>query len=295
MDGDFADQAPFRLVNSEQLPLTPELAAQIRDMPGSPTERELNARRLNNLRKKFLEGTVIPFHWDIAQMHGIEYRVNGQHSSNVLCQMNGNFPAKGIVYLTRYEVDDTNGLVLLFRQFDNRQSARMPLDISGAYQNVQNDLAEVPRRTAKLGVEGVNWYRGHVLGLETASGDDQYDLFNDEVYHPFLNWLPTVLPDKGPEVRKVPVIAAMYATFTSDQGDASVFWPDVIRGGREYEDQHPTTVLFDWFRRIKEDEFRVKQNQLYQGSIYAWNAFRDGKSTLRDIRSDIKRGMHKVL
>jgi hypothetical protein len=39
----------------------------------------------------------------------------------------------------------------------------------------------------------------------------------------------------------------------------------------------------------------VKPTQIYQGSIYAWNAFREGKTSLRDIKCDIRKGMHRVL
>jgi hypothetical protein len=286
---------PFRLIGSEDVPLTLDKAKQHRDLPGSPTERELNARRVYHLRKKVEAGLTVPFMWADARMHDALYRVNGQHSSAMLCELDGLFPKHAVAHIDHYEVDDVNGLVMLFRQFDDRKSARTPIDVSGAYQNIQGDLDEVPRPIAKQGIEGVCWYRRNVLGTDEPQGDDQYILFNRDEYHPFLNWLVPILGPKVPEVKKTPIVAAMLATFESAADDATTFWTDVIQGGREYEDEHPASTLFDWLHRFKEEEFKVKQTQLYQGSIYAWNAFRDGKDTLRDIKADIKRGMHKVL
>jgi hypothetical protein len=286
----------FRFLSSETLPLTRELAESICNMPGSPTERERNPNRVHFLRKKVKEGLTIPFHWAVVTLDGVDYRVNGQTSSYALCTSNGSFPQNGVVHLDRYAADDVNGVVMLFRQFDPRQSARQPLDISGAYQNIHPDLTTVPKPVGKMAAESVTWYRRNVKGLDEPGGDDRYNLFNEVGLHPFVLWLSELFPvPKIPvEFRSHPIVAAMFATHGADAVEATEFWKDVVKGGKEYEDQHPSTVLFDWLKRVHDGEYSVKQKQLYQGCVYAWNAFRDGKTTLRDIRSDIKRGLTTV-
>ena len=42
--------APFRLISSETVPLTPELAEEFREMEPSPTEREVSPNRLNTCK-----------------------------------------------------------------------------------------------------------------------------------------------------------------------------------------------------------------------------------------------------
>jgi hypothetical protein len=49
---------PFRLVNSETVPLTKELVAEMRALKPSPTERELSPKRV-----QFLRGGAIAEFW----------------------------------------------------------------------------------------------------------------------------------------------------------------------------------------------------------------------------------------
>lgn len=116
----------FRLVNSETKPLTPELAERFRAMLPSPTERAFDSARAKMLREKAEAGQLITFNWATAKIGDKEYRVNGQHSSSVLSELNGHFPQGLKVHMDTYEVDDTDGLALLFRQFDNRGRAGAP-------------------------------------------------------------------------------------------------------------------------------------------------------------------------
>ena len=115
--------------------------------------------------------------------------MNGQHSSAVVCELNRSFPDGLKVHLDFYEVDNKEGLALLFRQFDNRKSGRTPTDVAGAYQGLYEALKDVPRGAAKLAVEGANWYRRAVEALPAASGDDVYTLFGDELLHSFVRWV----------------------------------------------------------------------------------------------------------
>jgi hypothetical protein len=149
----------FRLVNAEVKELTPELADQFRNLEASPTERSLDEARIKHLREKAEAGQLVTFNWSTARLGGRTLRMNGQHSSKMLCELNGNFPKGLKVHLDTYEVDSSEDLAILFRQFDDRKSGRTPGDVSGAYQGLYNDLHDVPRASAKLAAESVAWYR----------------------------------------------------------------------------------------------------------------------------------------
>ena len=127
----------FRLEKSETKALTPDLAKRFRDLVPSPTERAFDEARAKMLREKAAAGQLIAFNWATAKLGDNEYRMNGQHSSLVLCELNGQFPENLKVHLDSYVVDDKEGLALLFRQFDNRKSGRTPTDVAGAYQGVE--------------------------------------------------------------------------------------------------------------------------------------------------------------
>ena len=116
--------ASYRLVKSEVRDLTPELAEEFRNLEASPTERELNQARIKHLKTKAEAGQL----------------VTGQHSSNMLCGLNGHFPKGLKVHLDEYEVPNKPSLALLFRQFDDRKSNRSPSDVASAYQGLYEEL-----------------------------------------------------------------------------------------------------------------------------------------------------------
>lgn len=217
-------------------------------------------------------------------------RMNGQHSSNVLCELNGSFPKGLYAHIDQYEVDGPQGLALLFRQFDDRKSGRTAGDVAGAFQMLEPALHGVAKPIGKLGVEGTAWYRRTIEGVPVGTGDVQYTLFNEPGLHSFLLWLNELFSIKTPELKKVQVVAAMYATFIKNAEEAKKFWDEVARGGREYEDNAPSTVLDNWLKAAKEGDLKedLKPAQFYQGCIYAWNAYREEKS-LKDIKADTRK------
>lgn len=289
------EQTKFRLVRSETIPLTHALVAEMRALPASPTERECNQKRVDFLRDRLYAGLFHPPHWVKAQVDGVTYRANGQHSSTMLAGVDGHFPEGMSVHVDTFECTNKDALALLFRQFDERKSARSPADVAGAYQGLEDSLDEVPRFLGKLAVEGVIWYRKNVSRLDgTPVGDDRYVLFHETAEHPFIQWFGGLFSGRMKELMHQPVIAAMYATYNVDADAADDFWREVVAGGKEYEETAPTSVLFDWLERHQDGEFTVKAKQLYQGAIYAWNALRDGKTEIRDIKSDIKKHLLQV-
>jgi len=101
---ELAPPAPvIKFVQSETLPLTRELAEAMYKMPPSPTERELNAKRVEHLREKLLAGLFHPPYWVKAIVDGKEYRAYGQHSSAMLVQANGHFPEGLVVHVDTFE------------------------------------------------------------------------------------------------------------------------------------------------------------------------------------------------
>jgi hypothetical protein len=291
-----AKTSDFTLEKSEVLPLTPEFAEQFRDMEPSPTERPLNPSRVEHLREKALAGLLVPFTWSVAKFGDKMVRMNGQHSSTMLCALNGAFPKDGKVHLDTYRVESPEGLALLFRQFDDRKSGRTPSDVAAAYQGIHSELKEVPRPTAKLAAEGINWYHRYVEGVPSLSGDDIYNLFGDANLHPFVHWLGELFTIKTPELKRQPIVAAMFGTFVKNETEARKFWADVARGGAEFDDSAPATLLDAWLKTAAEtrgNRRELKPGNFYQGCIFAWNAYREAKP-ISSIKFDARKGLHKI-
>lgn len=286
----------FVLIKSEMRPLTPELAIKHRDTESSPTEREINPVRLKHLTEKFKAGLAVPFHWATAKLGENVFRMNGLHSSTALSGLNGAFPQGLVVHFDEYSVESKEDLATLFRQFDDRKSSRTPADVAGAFQGLYDNLSDVSRPIAKLGLEGYAWWAKNVEGLPIKPGDDLYSMFNDTSLHGYLHFLGEIYSIKTPEMKRPQIAAALYATFSSNQADARSFWGDVARGGTT-DDSDPSTVLDAWLKEVKEDSDTIpnfKPGHLYQGCLYAWNAFRDHK-TISSIRYDVRKGFLKTV
>jgi hypothetical protein len=246
------EDTSYKLVNSEVRDLTPELAEEFRNLEPSPTERELNPARLKHLEMKAKARQLVTFHWSVARLGEKRLRMNGQHSSTMLCGLNGDFPKGLKVHIDEYEVPNKPSLALLFRQFDDRKSNRSPSDVAGAYQGLYEELHDVPRGPAKMAVEGACWYDRNIEGLPPVSGDDQYIRFGEPGLHGFIRWVGELFTIKTPELRRQTIVAAMYGTFTKNEAEARKFWAEVARGGEEYTENAPSTILDAWLKAMAE-------------------------------------------
>jgi|SRR6516225_6814663 hypothetical protein len=283
----------FKYLRSEALPLTKQLVERFANMRASPTERELDLKRVKHLRTKADHGLLLPFQWAIALFEGEEYRVNGQHSSIMLSELDGNLPDDLVAHIDYFQADDRQSLAMLFRQFDDRRSSRSSADIAAAYQGLQTALKDVPRKIGKLGIDAVAWYNRNVEGLPVAPGDDKYKMFDDQNLHQFLCWLAELFATKVPELMRPTIVAAIYGSFLKTD-EAETFWTSVARGGVEYDDNHPATKLYDWLKALKgQKDADIKPANLFQGAVYAWNAHRKGKM-ISTIRYDTKKGLHPI-
>jgi hypothetical protein len=61
------------------------------------------------------------------------------------------------------------------------------------------------------------------------------------------------MSSKTRELERARVVAAMYGTFLKNEDDARTFWSTVARGGVEFEENHPATVLDSWLKAYVED------------------------------------------
>lgn len=289
--------AQFKLIKAETLPLTEELLTDFSSLPGGPTERLFKESRVAHLRDKVLNGNAITFGWGVAEMDSQRIRVNGLHSSTMLKNLDGERPEGLIVHLDTYHVDDKQGLVRLFRQFDDRKSGRDAADVAGAFQMLEDPLVDLDRKVAKRAVEGIAWADWNVEGVKTLIGDDRYTLFHETAIHPFLIWCDGIYDIKTRELEEVPVAGAMWATWRKSYEAAEEFWKLVAHGGDLANENHPATKLDDWLKSAKAKELshKPKPGEFYNGCIFAWNAFRRGDNSVSKIKYDTSKGMFDAL
>ena len=286
----------FRLLTSEVKDLTEDEVVQFRTYPATSTERELKDGRITHLDQKVEMGLAVTFHWVTAAVKELKdqvRRLNGQHSSIMLQKRMaaGKFPKGLKVFREHYEVDDGNGLALLFRQFDDRASSRQPIDVSGVYQGLHPQLAVVNRKIGKLAIDGYTWYQRNVEKVPTPIGDDSYSAFNDSGLFPYILWLNDLFAVKSKEMQFPAIVAAIVGTYMRSEAAARTFWQEVVTLADGDDDPTPQNTLSNWLLTIKADKIdRPDPAHLYQGCIYAWNAYRDGRS-IAAINDNIKKNL----
>lgn len=282
---------PFRLIKSETIPLTLQLAERQRAMPQPLTQRPLKVERVNYLRGRIEAGLFLPVSWATATMLNGDptvVGVNGQHSSAALCSLKGQFPYGLKCHLDHYEVKDEKGMVVLFRQFDARVSNRTRSEVAGAYQGGHPDLRNLKKRFAMISVDGIGWWRRQLEGTPVPPGDGVYGIFQDENEHPFIKWANVILTNRSPELYHKAVVAAMYESYLANPEAANTFWTLVVKDGVYDTNNHPATKLSDWLKNLLGK--RPLPGTLYQGCMYAWNAFLEGK-TIISIKADARRAL----
>jgi hypothetical protein len=169
----------FRRVRSETLDLTREEAIEAAEahqsLPQSPTERDLDPKRVKELACRIAAGWWLPCQWATVIFNKTKYRMNGQHSSAAMIEGGEALPDRVAIHLDHFEAPDVQGMGVLFRQFDARFSARSAQDVAGAYQGLVESLKGVGKRKAKFGIEGVAWYLRAIEGLPVQGPRSRQD------------------------------------------------------------------------------------------------------------------------
>jgi hypothetical protein len=271
----------FRLIKSETISLTKgealKWAQEHAGLPHSACERDLDAKHVKELVERIKAGLWLPCCWSTVDYERKKYRMNGQHSSNAMLEARESLGDNVVIHLDHYQADDAFGMGLLFRQFDARISSRSKLDISGAYQGLVPQLRDLNKKDCKLGMDGALWYRRNVEGLPVPSGDRASEQLLDRSFHPFLQWLDSILSLKTPELKQVGVVAAMYGTFTKSESGAEEFWRHVAKTD-VVDDLEPSAVLSaELMKSIEEKDQRLQVGVAYAKAVTAWNAYRTGK------------------
>ena len=90
---------------------------------------------------------------------------------------------------------------------------------------------------------GNQFAKGHVEGLPAPKGDDVYTLFGKTALHPFIRWVDEVFSIKTPELKRKTIVSAITYGTSRRTKRKHASSGRRCRGGVEFEDNHPTSVL----------------------------------------------------
>jgi len=274
------------LKRSETVVLTPKMAQEFANMPHSPGERPYDPKRTEWLKQRFYSGMFYAptFATFTFRKERRKLRVNGQHTSTMLCQLTKDeFPKDKNVLMVEFEGDTEEDLIVAFQQFDQRESGRSTADTYWSHLAKHPDLLKdssvIRDRVSKI-VDGMAFAYSSVYGNQGVAGaHERAKLIH--VHPEFVRDGCRVMTTKLLSSR--PVVAAMLTTYTKNRKALEDFWVQV-RDETHPDSTHPTRVLSRWLVEAKSNTSARKAEKLtprgiYACCIHAWNAFRRGTST----------------
>jgi len=227
-----------------------------------------------------------------ARYDGRQYRINGQHTSKAVLQMQAEQPGFAIpgVRLLTYEVDSDEVLRLLYSRFDRGRSRSGSNVIDSLllgtpqFEGVKAQVLRLLAAGLALRKHGekpsYRLYTGAAAAMDVIGAD----LKLSQKLATFFDGLNT---QTHKHMFRAPVMAAMYETYEVDEGDAEVFWVAVTTGLGLTDENEPAarlraalqenTILSRGGRKA------ISRDQMYRVCIQAWNMFRANDVFTRKI------------
>jgi hypothetical protein len=268
--------------------VTESLANKYRDMKSIPRERPLSPIRLQRLYRKISESGSIVFFWASAVCDGVEYRVNGQHSSFLLSTHPNIIDEDMRASCQVYHCENMQAVVDLYQMFDHSDQSRTASDANQAQASIYPELEGVNRRVINL---CVTVFAREKWGIRYAHIPKEHrsKLLGDNLdFVRFLQDVRTATKGGWKLLKRGPVVAAMFQTWKKNRRESMKFWCLVASGEGPRADS-PDRKLNAYLLSTGVNSGRGKSTKGINGSepfdvmlarcVTAWNAWRKGGST----------------
>jgi hypothetical protein len=258
--------------------LTRELAQRFASMTPIAGERDCKPKRLAFFENHVAQKTFIDPTWSkgICKTDGHEYRLDGQHSSRVLANLEAeNFPEL-MVTVDIYEFDSLKeDAALLFEKFDHPDSVRDDLDMIHFDKAQHPDLADLDKRFLDKAAKGILFYQRELVKDGELFPKRRKGLYFDhEGNRKFVTWLAQFNATTHDWIIKKPaIVAEIYADYLYNEEMAGEFWGWVFKENHPdetHESRELTRTLKDWTRAIKKRPAIQFQKRTKQ----AWDRYR---------------------
>lgn len=280
----------YRKLKAESVPLTLELATRFRNMTPLPGER---CQR--NTRRAFLASHLMHNSFDgpdwaegYCKADGITYRLDGQHSSELLTNLPAgvSFPEGLIATVTRYEFDSLADAPVVFDLFNNPRSARNNQDKMGTYAagveglrdkgysrefliDVANGLHEYETQRKRKGAKDAVLFGPRDRGL-------YYTIVTRPDFITAAHWLGEFRDKKNASFLDKPVIVAeMLMNLAANPVLADDFWKYIFSENHPDPD-HETRVLAELYRELLATAKKPKLDMTIfrKKAVRAWKSFK---------------------
>lgn len=286
------------VVSDQTITLNHEKALSYLDLPVFPGEREVTDNHVQFLYDEIRKGTFNPLLviLSTATFNGVEYKINGQHTCWAVVAMPPSFSLR--VREINYRVATAEQLKLLYSTYD-RLKARTDGHITKVFladTEATRDLwmSEVPRLVSAFR----HWHVSNAASrrvtpeqLSAVISREFSGLFRQVALFVQAN-------HKMALSRRVPVVAAMFATFDKVPTKATEFWQPVIDGVNLSARSDPRWQLRDALLKALQPGSSTRGSKgmrvlttedVFRICLLAWNKWRKGESAAVALRTPQER------
>jgi len=262
-----------KIIKVESVPLTRELALEFAVMTPVDGERPLKEARLHFLALHLEKGTFFGVVWSkgVERTSGKLYRLNGQHSSHLLAELDPDrFPQGLFATVTTWEFD-AQDKPTLFDYFDNPRSARSNTDKMATYRAEHPDLEHIDLDLLVHIANGLHVYNDGIEKGLTLPPRNRGLYFNDVEYRQFARWIDSFKDSRNKwMLAQAGITAEMFADYKKSELLASEFWGYVLRDNHpdvDHESRELARVFNDWkssARNKTQADFRKKASSYWK-------------------------------
>lgn len=257
--------------------LTRELAKQFATMAPLPGERELKPGRLAHIAHLLTDGLFLGPVWaqGLCKADGIQYRLDGQHTSKVLSETEEKLPNL-IVTILNYEFDSVaEDAPKLFDIFNHPFQTRTDLDKLSIYRAAYDDLPDLDNKFLEKIMKGIRFYEKDVLKKPNILPKrEKGHYLEKQEYREFASWLWKFHDAKhGWLIGKEGIVAEILDGFVDQRSLAGEFWGYVLFENHPEVDhitRDLSTVLREWTHSAK----RRSMQQYHKQAKRTWDRYR---------------------
>ena len=252
-------------------------------------ERQLRPNHVNHLINAMLRGTFHP-EWVnliVCEHAGETWRMNGQHTCLARLELPKSWKDSGQVTVMTYETKTFDAMRELYASID-RNSPRTKGNVIHSYLGGSEEFVEVSPTLVRLLGESLGfwlWEGGHELYKH--DGDEVSYL----MMHTYKSLVQTILAfclteprlQSVEHMRRSPVVAAMYETFSKVIQPSLDFWTTIKTGVGFDSMSDPRLKLRSALQNTKLGSSRTKERQKtidretqYRWCINSFNHWRKG-------------------
>jgi len=296
--------APLQIISEHKKELNEDLAQEILEATQFGPDRSLDNAHVDRLLKAMRRGTFRPEQVQIilCRCNGSWYRMNGQHTcwARILLE---DKKYKCPVRILRYSAANEQEMRQLYATID-RNKQRTKANVIQSYLYGSEFFPEFSKGVLKSLAEGFAVFK---WGFGSRQNSAEHD--GDEIAHMLrTDYLDLALKvghflqnHKARHMKRSPVIAAMFMTFSKCVRDAVSFWERVDDGAElSYADPRLTlrnelqTKAINAGRGGGTYKHLVPGEDMLCWCIHAWNAFRKGRD-IKQLKGVGKNKMPKAI